>query len=163
MAEFIVMSGVSGSGKSTWAENYKANQESFGKKYKIISTDAIRKEILGSEENQADGKKIFEIAFSRISKSLKNKENVIFDATNLVSKNRRAIINKFRNIFGVKFICVYMNTSLKDCLARQNLRKRKVPNEVVSRQMLKSSVPIYEEGWDKIIIIVGENASEEKD
>ena len=74
----IWMIGLSGSGKSTVAEEY-------AKKYdaKIISSDKIREELYGDENIQGDPNDVFRIVHERIFDLLKSGFSIIYDATNL--------------------------------------------------------------------------------
>jgi predicted kinase len=75
----IVLIGQSGSGKSYLAREL----ETFDDDFVTVSSDAIRKEVLGDINNQEKGAYIFEILKKKIDSELKKKKNVIWDSTNL--------------------------------------------------------------------------------
>ena len=71
--------GISGSGKSTIAQEYaeKFNAE-------VFSSDKIRFELYGDESIQDNPQKVFQILHKRIKTALKQGKNAIYDATNLL-------------------------------------------------------------------------------
>ena len=61
MAKLIILCGLPGSGKSFYAENYKAVDDAFCKDFTVIhSSDAIRAELFGDPSFQGDNAKVFE-------------------------------------------------------------------------------------------------------
>ena len=85
MSKFYMMVGIAGSGKS-----YIANEIGC----KIVSSDAIRKELYGSEEDQSHNDRVFNEVHKRIKNSIKNGEDVIYDATNLSRKRRKNFLKE---------------------------------------------------------------------
>ena len=73
MSKIYTMCGLPGSGKSTYAKNYLPDCV-------IVSSDAIRGELYGSEEIQGNAKKVFAEAFRRIREAVNNGQDVVFDA-----------------------------------------------------------------------------------
>ena len=59
MQKLIVMVGVPGSGKSTYAKN------TFSKTAEILSSDALRKELLGNENDQKHNDYVFAELYKR--------------------------------------------------------------------------------------------------
>lgn len=78
----IMMCGLPGSGKSTFAEN-SITVTSGVKQYKpvIHSSDGLRKEIYGNESTQGDANKVFGELHKRIKNDLIAGKDVIYDAT----------------------------------------------------------------------------------
>lgn len=93
---FIMLIGNVGSGKSTFAneliEEYK--NDSSDDKIIYLSSDDIREEILGSEENQGNNSVVFEEMKKRTIDALKNGMNVVYDATNINKKRRKSLLNQ---------------------------------------------------------------------
>ena len=83
MAEnkFIVMVGFPGSGKSTYASKLAASENAV-----VFSSDALRKELYGSEAVQDRNEEVFNALMKRMIEALKAGESVIFDAMNISSK-----------------------------------------------------------------------------
>ena len=107
---FIMMIGLPGSGKSTYAKTLDGV---------VLSSDEIRKDI-GNPWNEM---------FRRTIELLKSGENVIYDATNLFRKKRRAVITEAKRYGKTK--AVVMLTPLNECLERNSRRVEKVPTEVI--------------------------------
>lgn len=148
MAKLIMLIGVAGSGKSTVANKLK----SIGAIDEIVSSDVVRAELLGDENEQNHNNEVFNEVHKRIRKFLKEEKNVCYDATNLSAKRRAAFLNNLSNL-NIEKECIVVMTSFDDCVKRQNQRERKVPEEVIRRQIKQFQCPYYWEGWDKIDII----------
>lgn len=146
MAELIMMCGVSGSGKSTLAKHLAA---SIGAE--IVSSDAVRGELYGDESCQANHAKVFEVVHNRIRFLLKEHKDVIYDATNLNAKRRMSFLKDIGALAREK-TCMVVVTTPEDIAARMELRDRKVPMEVVHKQLCQFQCPNYYEGWDNIVV-----------
>jgi len=150
----IVMCGVSGSGKTTWANNYIIKQPVA---WTCVSTDLIREELFGDASDQRSPQKVFNIAYGRLVRRLSLGQNVIFDATNLQRKYRIQLLQYLKKELGDQYdntykMIVVMDTSFKTSVARQELRKRRVPKGVIRRQATSLQYPTADEGWDRIVI-----------
>lgn len=143
---FTMMVGVAGSGKSTIA--FRIAEDTGAK---IVSSDAIRGEIYGDENCQANPAKIFEIVHQRVRNHLKNGESVIMDATNLNCKRRMNFVKTLSHFDCFKN-CVLVITAPEDIEVRMEMRARKVPMGVVHNQISQFQCPNYYEGWDNISI-----------
>ena len=152
--EFIMMVGLSGSGKSTFASKYNSPNSHLDTL--IVSSDEIRTRICGDAKDQSRNNEVFEIAHKKIIDSLKSNYNVIFDATNLTIKDRRSILQKIKDMPCTKR-CVIMATPIDICRDRNGIRDRVVPDDVITRQVNKFEIPFYEEGFDYIDIVVDGN------
>lgn len=146
MAELIMMVGVAGSGKSTVAMRYALTRSAI-----IYSSDAIRGEIYGDENCQKNPGRVFDILHQRITKALSEGFDVVYDATNLSCKRRMNFLKTIAHI-DCKKTCVVVVTTPEDIEERMKLRERKVPMEVVHKQMCQFQCPNYYEGWDKIVV-----------
>lgn len=135
--------GLPGCGKSTWSSNQKAT---------VISTDAIRKELYGNENEQSHNQTVYSVAYGRIKANLKKNHNVIFDATNLTYCNRRTAI-KIAKQLNCNIVAVFFTTDYNTCIKRQLYRSRKVPDSVILRMKEKLTIPTKQEGFTTIITI----------
>ena len=90
---FTMLVGLPGSGKSTYAAE---QHEKYGTH--VCSSDAIRAE-LGDVNDQSNNEKVFQILHRRIKDYLRNGESVIYDATNIKSKRRRAFMAELKEKF----------------------------------------------------------------
>ncbi len=77
------MIGIPGAGKSQWIKN------NTGENTVIVSPDALRKELLGNINDQTKNGQIWAVAKERVISALNDGRDVILDATNVASKNRR--------------------------------------------------------------------------
>lgn len=142
-----IMCGLSGSGKSTIATQIaKDNPNTI-----IVSSDAIREELTGNYEDQEHNEEVFKIFHNRIRKNLKNKKNVIADATNITMKSRRAIMQKINGL-DVHKVCYIIPKAFKQCKIDNKNREHPVPDEVLDKQIRRFQIPFYEEGFDEIQI-----------
>lgn len=148
-----VLIGISGSGKSTFAER---NFPLFGKSAFYVSTDAIRNTLLGGEEHQERGDEVFRFAYDSIRRWLKAGSNVIFDATSTTAKSRSKLMKEVSDIPCSK-VAVYLNTPPEIAKAQNARRKRKVPADVIDRQyrQLLADAKQIPEIFDEIIIVGG--------
>ena len=144
MLKFIMMVGLPGSGKSTIAEIFKRQG------YVIHSSDAIREELTGDVNNQDINSKVFQVLHERVIASLKQGKNTIYDATNINQKRRIAFLDRISSINNVYKVCYYINTSYKDCLERNQTRKKVVSNHVIDNMYKSLQVPQSYEGWNDI-------------
>ena len=84
MTNLIVMIGIVGSGKSSYAQRYLSDKV-------ILSSDKIREEIFGSASIQKDNNLIFSTLYRRMVENLIAGNDVVIDATNISLKFRREI------------------------------------------------------------------------
>lgn len=141
---FIMMVGLVGSGKSTYAKQLSKETNAV-----ICSSDAIREEYCGDENSQDKNEEVFKILHSRIKECLRKGVNVIYDATNINSKRRRAFLSELRNIPCI-MKCVIMAVPFDNCCEQNKSRDRVVPYEVIERMYKNWNTPYWFEGWDEI-------------
>lgn len=146
MANFYMMVGLPGSGKTTFAYNIE-------KEAVVISSDIIRKELWGSEEKQGDNKIVFEELEKRVMENLAADKSVVYDATNIKAKKRKDFLYRLRKIPNVNTVCMLMSVPYEQCLERNNERGRVVPEEVIEKMYMNFEVPQIREGWNQINII----------
>ena len=155
MSNFVMLVGLPGSGKSTVAYQFLSTRQN---EYVWLSSDKLREELWGDEEDQSNPGAVFNAMNNRAVAALNEGYSVIQDATNLNSKKRKATLAEItRRVNPAKsdFIttCYVVTCSITECKQRQNLRSRKVPDEVIDRMARQFQTPNYGEGWDKIFII----------
>lgn len=140
-----VMVGLPGSGKSTIANNIVGAT--------IYSSDKTRKELFGDEAIQGDPAVVFGKLYSDIRAELKrNKDAVIvLDATNINRKDRRQICEIGRQS-KCDVIAIVARTPIEVCIERNNARERKVPESVIYKMVSRFEYPLYEEGFDTILL-----------
>ena len=144
---FFMMVGLPYSGKSERAKQLRREHDAV-----IHSSDDIRAEILGDVQDQANNAKVFEVLHERVKRDLLAGKNVIYDATNINHKRRKAFLDELKNIPCAK-VCEFMATPYKVCYSRSQHRARVVPWEVFDRMYRNIWVPYFYEGWDCIQLV----------
>ena len=144
-----ILIGVPGCGKSTYAEELAQKSE---RGIALVSSDEIRKWLFGNENCQANPKLVFDTAHKVIKNQLTCGYDVIFDATNIYKHNREELIKEimFEVNKPVRFVAIYFDTPIETCIARQDLRERKVPTKVIEKMGRQIDKPAFEEGFDII-------------
>lgn len=153
MLQFTMLVGVSGSGKSTRARSLAGLSDIL-----LLSSDELRGELLGDESDQSDPAMIFAEMKKRAVAALNRGLSVVYDATNLSSRKRRATLTEIRHALkdkakSVQFKCIVVLAPERECIERQSKRDRKVPAAVIHRQICSFEVPYYGEGWDEIELV----------
>ena len=141
------MIGISGSGKSTYANGLKTSINA-----ELVETDAIRLELTGNSEDQSQNARVFEIARKRINDILSQGKNAIIDATSLSIKERKdwIEIGKANN---AEIRAYFIDTPVSICKSQNNKRQRKVPEWVIDRQAGKLFPPTKSEGFDSVTVV----------
>ena len=145
MAKLICMVGLPASGKSTFSKELSEKYNAV-----ILSSDSIREELYGDENEQGDAKEVFELLHRRVNEYLSQGKNVVYDATNI---NRKRRIHLIKNeIKADEYICYYMNSPIGMCIHNDSQRGRTVGFDVINRMYKTMQIPIKSEGWDDVII-----------
>ena len=152
--KLIMLIGVSGSGKSTFAKYLKDE----GEIDLIISSDALRAELFGDENEQNHNNELFNELHNRVREALKEGKRVCYDATNLSSKRRMGFLKNLSDLDIVKE-CIVLIASFDLCAFSQLNRERQVPVDVIKKQIKQFKCPYWYEGWDDIRIILRDNIS----
>ena len=142
-----VMVGISGSGKSTYANGLKTSL-----KAELVETDAVRIELTGNAEDQSQNGSVFAVAKKRVNDYLSQGKNTIIDATSLSLRDRKDWIDigKANN---AEIRAYFIDTPVSVCKAQNNKRERKVPEWVIDKQASKLFGPTKSEGFDSVITI----------
>ena len=149
MNKFIMLVGLPGCGKTTWAKT------NIDDDFNWISSDSIRYELFGDKEVMEFNNIVFKTMFDRTCKSLKSGKNVIYDATNLSEKKRTNLLKNIKDNIKIDFekVAVVFTTPFEECIKRQEGRGRIIPYGVMKRMIMAYQVPYWNEGWDKIEIV----------
>lgn len=144
--KLTIMIGLPGSGKSYHAANLAYDSEAV-----LIEADEIRKEKFGNKQDRETHVALFEYIRGLITGYL-TMGNVVFDATNLSHKHRKAFID-IAKMSGSTVSGVLVAAPWHECLDNNRKRERILPEDVMGH-MRKSFVPPFKaEGWDDISII----------
>lgn len=149
MNKLIVMVGIQGSGKSTWAKKYQEENENVV----IVSSDLIRK-----QEPTWDNEQVFRKFYIDMNTYLAiPNTTVILDATNLTLKSRRKIFNNLKNKDFIEVEAILIATPIDICIKRVRERNKDnkshyVPEDIVWKYAMSFQIPIENEGFDLITI-----------
>lgn len=148
--KLIMLVGLPASGKSTLAKK-------FNPTFKIFSTDEYRKHKFGDAAKQEEDRGIFFQEFhNHLFAEWKKGTSIIYDATNLSFKRRRAFLRelRMRTPEHIEYTteCHLVVCPYEKCLARNQKRERTVPENVMLHMLKSFQCPSYAEGWDEIIL-----------
>ena len=146
-----MMVGLPASGKSTYAQEIAKKSNAI-----VLSSDAIRWELFGDETDQDHNQKVFQELHKRAKEWLCAGRDVIYDATNISSKRRRAFLNELKKVGCIKN-CVIIATPYEQCLENNRNRARQVPEWVIEKMYRKWQTPHWFEGWDNVTIEYWDN------
>ena len=149
MGRLIILVGLPGSGKSTYAKSFP--KEAIGDVV-WLSSDTIRKELYGDESIQGDPNKVFQVLHQRVRTYLTGDSTVIYDATNVNRKSRKQVISI------AKSLLAYIEAHIvwcpyEECIRRDANRERTVGREVIDKFIKRWETPFFDEGIDKIKIV----------
>lgn len=150
MPKLIILCGIPGSGKTTYAKEYIKQHGGIH-----LSSDLIRKELYGHESTQGNPNEVFTLMQSRAIEALNNGTTVVYDATNITRKDRSGIIASCPKF--VKIECHVVWTPIETCIERDNSRGRTVGKEVIDRMLKRFHPPFYDEGIDEIKTVLPNN------
>lgn len=155
MSELIYLVGLPGSGKSYFAEKMLEKHPD----YIYLSSDKIRGELYGDETCQDNPSQVFDLMLRRTIQALKSGNTVIYDATNVVRRNRINILKSISRLKGVDIIkrCYVLWERIDTCIERDSKRDRKVGADVIWKMVKRFQVPFMDEGWDVVNIHRNEN------
>ena len=145
----VVLVGISGSGKSTFAKR-------LFKETEILSSDRCRAMVSDNENNQAASDDAFELLHYIASKRLKNGLLTVIDATNVQIEARRPLVQLAREYHCLP-IAIVLDVPEKICQARNDARPdRDFGRHVVRQQrsQLKRNIRnLKREGFRHIYVL----------
>lgn len=156
MPELILLIGIPGSGKSFYTKKYDYDRI-FKHNTTILSSDQVRKEILGDENDQTHNEEVFQYIKDTSVEQLEKGQRVIIDATNLSRKARQSITNyvdqklSFYEYGFIKFVVVA--TPYYQCLENNRKRSRQVPENVIERMYKQFEFPTLSEAVHEIEVV----------
>ena len=134
MSIVILTIGIPGAGKSTWVENFTKKR-----KFTVISTDEIRKELTGVEQcvNPSQNDMIHDEARKRVAKLINNPENyggnngmgpaIIVDSTNVDVTEWL----KYKELRPRFLVAKVFNVTPEEAMEHQKSRERQVPLDIL--------------------------------
>jgi predicted kinase len=136
----IVLVGLPGSGKSTWAA---------AEGLPTVSSDAIRGWLADDVTDQTIHRRVFAtLRFVLRQRIALGRPVTCVDATHLTPAERRP----YFRLAGCRVEAVYFDTPLTVCLARNRGRERVVPAEAIERMAARMVIPTKAEGFTRVRI-----------
>ncbi len=149
MTRLILLIGLPGSGKSSLASMLAAAYPGS----QVISTDAIRAELFGSESVQGPWLLVLPQVEQQMRQAVEQSLMAIYDATNAVRCHRVEAITLARLTGFTKITGIWLDTPVLMCLERNQKRSRIVPDEVIwqMHSSLLDAPPSLKDGLDRLI------------
>lgn len=153
--KLIMMMGVPGSGKSTFANRWQDINTV------VVSRDAIRFAMLqeGDEYFAKEGQ-VFQEFVRQIVNGLDKGYEVIADATHINAASRAKLIKAVKNRIpsdGLEIEVIWVNVGLNKALEQNELRKGSqsyVPRSVIRRMFEQTEfVNLEQEGIDRVMVV----------
>ena len=143
-SHLVVMCGPSGSGKSSWMANHYPD-------YAVVSLDELREKFNGDRASQKNKGQILQASKELLKTALRQKQGVVWDATNLRSDYRAIITRLGHDYHALITIVVFL---LPEPFIYQNNRNRQysVPENVLNKQLEGYQLPLLNEAHQYQVI-----------
>lgn len=147
MNKLIVLVGLPASGKSTYARMCAKIDNSV-----VLSSDELRKELLGDETCQENNQLVFDTLYRRAKQYLIDGRSVIIDATNINMKDRRRTLSHFEGL-QIERIAIVLATPIEICYTRDIERERTVGKDVIDKFVQRFEIPMEYEGFNAVVMV----------
>jgi len=140
----VVLCGPSGSGKSTYtSKNYPD--------YALISLDELREKFNNDRGSQKNKGQIIQFAKDQLRENLRNKSDVVWDATNLRKDFRSIISTLAQNYHALVTLIVFI--APEDTIFRSNKeRTHSVSKKVLQTQFERYQIPLLDEAHQLFVV-----------
>lgn len=143
-SHLVVFCGLPGAGKSTYI---KDNLDG----YEIVSLDKIRESIAKSRSNQDLNDEVVRVAHEQLKSLLREKKNIVWDATNF-RKDFRGKICAVGFNYKAYVEIVFLHKPLSMVLKQNKSRTHVVPMEAIIDQVEKFQIPDVDEAHQLTIV-----------
>ena len=142
----VVLVGMSGSGKSTWAAAHFAPEQ-------IVSSDNLRAIVGAGEDDITASDDAFALLEQIVEGRTRRRLTTVVDTLGLDSERRRAWVARARECT-MPSVCVAFDTPLAECRARNRERHKSVPQRVLTtqaRQFREQHPVLADDGFDIVL------------
>lgn len=143
---FNMLVGLAGSGKTTLSKKLINGKDNI----LYLSSDDLRVELYGDVNDQEHNGELFQEMNKRAVQAIKDGKDVVYDATNLSRKKRRGILQQLPKY--TNKVAHVLVMPIDNVLYQNSKRERVVPEGAIKRMYNNFQIPVYGEGWDKIIL-----------
>ena len=144
-----IIVGIPGSGKTTYCNTYI---ETHPNELVVhLSSDIIRKELLGDINDQSQNGRVFEEMKTRTLNYLDMGYTVLYDATNITRKDRESILNSCPKCVTKQAVVCW--APIATCIKRDMNRDRTVGKHVIDRMLKRFQAPYFDEGFTTIYVV----------
>lgn len=141
----VLLVGLPASGKSHYAATHRLP---------ALSSDAVRALLTGDESDQSHNGLVFTTLRSLAAARLRaGVESTVIDATSITRRERRTWL-RWAELHDCPVEAVFFDTPLEECLRRNALRARRVPEPALRRMAARLEPPLLSEGFATLATIV---------
>lgn len=152
MSTLIIMCGIPGSGKSTYAKKLLELHPDW----EYVSRDEVRYQYVSDQEHYYDHEtEVFKEFCNRVDMHLLNGKTVIADATHINAASRSKLTSNLTAQHYKKIILI-MGTPFEECMKRNAMREgiTRVPDEAMYRMQHKFKMPNhFIEEFDQVVTV----------
>ncbi|GAC1394361.1 MAG: hypothetical protein NVS4B11_11030 [Ktedonobacteraceae bacterium] len=158
----LVLCGIAGSGKSTFARSFVEAHSAQGlRETSIVSSDYCRALVCDDDNNQQASRDAFDLLYYIVHKRMFQQRFTIVDSTALQTDTRHRLLELAQRHRYHTCLLVF-DTSPMTCIQRDRTRTRIVGEEVIlyHEGMLRQTLrDIPNEGWHQVYILEEHNAT----
>jgi predicted kinase len=148
--KIVLLVGLPGSGKSTWVSGKKG----------VLSSDALRELLTDDPDNQTIHALVFRVLRYLLKQRMTLRRPVTYvDATNLTLKERRPYIALAKS-FDAEVEAVFFDIPASECMRRNRLRSRVVPEDAILKMSRKLVAPQKAEGLSRVTVVTASKLQE---
>lgn len=144
--KIVVLTGLPGSGKSTYLEKLGVTG---------LSSDEIRRLLSDDPTNQTIHPQVFATLRYLLKRRIQLGRPVTYiDATNLTRYERRPYI-KLAQLYDCNVESIFFDVPVEVCQERNRRRNRVLPDDVIAQMAARLVPPAKEEGFSKVTRVTG--------